>query len=923
MTLSRRSFLGTAAAALGGGVLASCKAKLPRYLVPQVVAPDDAVPGIARRYRTVCRACPAACGVTATVREGRAIKLEGSPDDPVGQGALCPRGQAAIEALYSETRLGKPRVGGREVPWDQAEAALVVGLKTALDRGQRVVVLTRPERGRLGALFGEWLAALGQPATQVVTFAPMDRPWLREGQQRAFGSAATPVLDLAAAKLVLSVGDDFVEEGSPVEHARALADQRAAGGRLVYVGPRLSLTAAAADQWISVEPGTETAFVLGLAHRVLELLGPAAAVPASVAEALRSRLAAYDPATVAARTRTSGVALSDLAGALARARPSLCVGPGRAVAGADAATLAEAVCVLNAILGNVGRTLRFLPDAPSPAGMDLAELARRAAAGEVGALVVHHADPLGYGAVYGELARALQRVPFVAAFANELDATASAAHVVLADHHFLESWSDVPSRPGVVAVQQPVMSPVLDTRAAADELVAAAQALGKTAGLPADPFADVVRHAYGEKDLERGNRISGATPVPVELASTALATAGEPPALRGPEAGFPLVLAPSFRHLDGLPTRSALLQELPDPLSGFAWTGWVEVHPATAAGLHVKPGDVVALESPAGRVELPAHVTTAIRAGALGVPVGDAMALLDGSGPIGLGMRVIARRTGAHVHRPTLEAGRTQHGRELARSVSRSSPRLPERAPLPSMYPPVEHPDHRWAMAIDLDRCTGCGACTAACYVENNLPVVGAIESQRGRSMSWLRVQAFVDERADGPAASFLPLGCQHCTSAPCESVCPTFATYHTKEGLNAQVYARCIGTRYCENNCPYGVRRFNFFDWPRTGTARLGLNPDVTVRERGVTEKCTLCVQRIRTAKEEAKCDGRALRDGEVVSACAATCPTRAIVFGDLKDPASEVSRLAADGRAYKLLEELNTDPGVFYLARRREGHA
>jgi molybdopterin-containing oxidoreductase family iron-sulfur binding subunit len=238
------------------------------------------------------------------------------------------------------------------------------------------------------------------------------------------------------------------------------------------------------------------------------------------------------------------------------------------------------------------------------------------------------------------------------------------------------------------------------------------------------------------------------------------------------------------------------------------------------------------------------------------------------------------------------------------------------------MYPPVEHPDHRWALAIDLDRCTGCGACTAACYVENNLPIVGAAEYGRGRSMSWLRIQAFVEERPGGAAASFLPLGCQHCTNAPCESVCPTFATYHTKEGLNAQVYARCVGTRYCENNCPYGVRRFNFFDWPRSAIAGLGLNPDVTVRERGVTEKCTLCVQRIRTAKEDAKVQGRPLRDGDVVSACAATCPTRAIVFGDLRDPASEVSRLAADGRAYQLLEELNTDPGVYYLARRGEAH-
>jgi molybdopterin-containing oxidoreductase family iron-sulfur binding subunit len=347
----------------------------------------------------------------------------------------------------------------------------------------------------------------------------------------------------------------------------------------------------------------------------------------------------------------------------------------------------------------------------------------------------------------------------------------------------------------------------------------------------------------------------------------------------------------------------------------------VELHPTTASALGVQAGDVVALDGPGGHVELPAHVTPAIRAGLVGVPVGDAIALLDPDGPIGLGVRVTASRTGLKrpIHLP--EEGRHQHGRELSRSVSRASPKLPPQDPLPSMYPAVEHPEHRWGLAIDLDRCTGCGACTAACYVENNLPIVGPEDVQRGRSMSWLKIQAFVDETPQGLEASFLPLGCQHCSNAPCEAVCPTFATYHTQEGLNAQIYARCIGTRYCENNCPYGVRRFNFSEWPRQGTSRLGLNPDVSIRDRGVSEKCSLCIHRIGEGEEQARLEGRKqIRDGEIVSACAATCPTRAIVFGDLKDPGSEIARRAADGRAYKLLGELNTEPGVVYLARRRE---
>jgi molybdopterin-containing oxidoreductase family iron-sulfur binding subunit len=921
MSLTRRTFLGSAVGVLGVGLLEGCQEKLPRYLVPHSAPPEDAIPGVARFYRTVCRECPAACGATVRVREGRAVKMEGSGEHPVSLGALCPAGHAAIERLYTPTRLGKPLLGGRETGWEQAEAALTDGLKRALDAGKRVVVVTRPERGQLGALLGTWLTALGQPASQLVTFDPMERRWLAEGQRRAFGTQAAATHDLAGARLLLSIGDDFVEEGSPVEAARALADQRAAGGRSVYVGPRLSLTAASADEWLSVEPGTELFLVLGLIRQVLDRPGGRAASAPALLDGLRARLAPYDAASVAARTGLAKATLVELAGSLATSTPSLVVGPGRAVAGGDAAALAEAVLVLNAVLGNLGTTLRFLAAPAAATAMGLAELERLATAGEIGAVILHHADPLGFGPTHASLGKALALVPFVAAFVNELDASARQAHLVLADHHFLESWSDVSPRPGVLGVQQPVMTPVLGTRAAADELLVAARALGRTAGLPEGSFAEVVRQAFTATEIEHGLRTQAVTPVTVRLQPGALSQLPAPAPLRGPAGGLALVVAPTIRHLDGRTPRSALLQELPDPLSGYSWTGWVELHPTTAATLQVKAGDVVALHGPGGRVDLPAHVTRTIRAGVAGVPVGDATALLDGNGPIGLGVRVSAVPTGLRrpLHLP--EAGRQQHGQELARSVRRDAPNLPPQAPLPSMYPPVIHPERRWGLAIDLDRCTGCGACTAACYVENNLPIVGAEDMQRGRSMSWLRIQAFVDETPAGPEASFLPLGCQHCTNAPCEAVCPTFATYHTQEGLNAQVYARCIGTRYCENNCPYGVRRFNFFEWPRQGNAGLGLNPDVSVRDRGVTEKCSLCIHRIGAAEEEARVDGRQrLRDGEVISACAATCPTRAIVFGDLKDPESEIARRAADGRAYKLLGELNTEPGVVYLARRRE---
>jgi molybdopterin-containing oxidoreductase family iron-sulfur binding subunit len=380
-----------------------------------------------------------------------------------------------------------------------------------------------------------------------------------------------------------------------------------------------------------------------------------------------------------------------------------------------------------------------------------------------------------------------------------------------------------------------------------------------------------------------------------------------------------------------LPPVGALLQEIPDTLTRIAWSGWVEMHPATAAKLGAENGDLVTLDASPGSIELPAFVTLSVREGVVAVPIGYVAPLVQARTPaqpgappggpgLGFSTRVQARRTGRTAALFPKADDRSQRARPLARTVSRASPKLPVLQPNPSMYPPVEHPNHRWGLAIDLDRCNGCGACVAACYVENNNPIVGALEVSRGRDMSWLHIQSFIDSTSEGPTISVLPVGCQHCTNAPCEQVCPAYATYHTREGLNAMVYARCVGTRYCENNCPYSARSFNFFDHPRDPRASLALNPDVTVRERGVTEKCTLCIQRIRAAEEQAKFEGRPVRDGEIVPACASTCPARAMVFGDLKDPSSEISRLAADGRAYRLLEELNTQPGVVYLARCRD---
>lgn len=917
--VTRRKFLGTTVGAgAGAALLGGCSEKAARYLIPYVIPPDDSVPGLSRYYRTVCRECPASCGATVRTREGRAIKLEGNPDHPASRGALCARGQAAIEGLYDPDRLGRPLLSSRsngtqeEVGWDQAERELAARLQRCLDAHQQVWLLSRPETGSLGALFGAWLGALGQSAEQVVTFDPTAPHWAREAARRAFGVDDTPIVEFSRARMLLSIGADFLEEPGCVENARSFQELRASqpDARFVYVGPRLSLTAASADEWMSVRPGTEIDLVLSLVHLAVQRGGEAH-------ERLRARVAAYAPDAVSRRTGLAPHVIRRIGRELDAG--GLCIGPGRAVAGDNAAELAAAIYVLDALSGSLGHAIGFLQPAEAavPAGAPLSRLIEAAADRQVGALLVHHADPFHFADALPGFEEAARRIGFIAAFGNELDDTARRARLVLPDHHFLESWGDLSVRPGVTGIQQPAMTPVRETRAAPDVLIDVMRRMGKTSvDIPEEgDFGQVLRSKYSTEDLARGGVFVEAARRTVSLVDDPLPAQLGSAWVRGPRDWPMLVLTPSLCGPEG----PELLNEIPDPVTTISWSGWAELHPRTARRLGAETGDVVRLESRGATLELPAYVWPGIREDAVAVPASFASALyrtgLDPTfGLVGPARVVPLGRRAALAIAPDSQQGR---GLALESDDLDEEPPHPHRAL--SIVPQHEHPEHRWGLVVDLDRCTGCGACIAACQIENNSPVVGPEQTALNRRMSWLRVDRFLEGTAEEPVLRFLPVMCQHCCKAPCEIVCPAYATYHTDEGINAQIYNRCVGTRYCENNCPYQVRSFNWFDWHRPRPANLSVNPDVVVRERGVSEKCSFCIQRIRAVEEQAKFEGRPIRDGEVAPACAQTCPSRALVFGDLADHGSEVSRLHRDPRAYRLLEHLNTEPGVTYLARRR----
>jgi molybdopterin-containing oxidoreductase family iron-sulfur binding subunit len=1029
--VDRRGFfriVGTGSAA--AAVAAGC-GKTTEAILPYVVPPEHLVVGVPTWFATVCRECPAGCGVLAKAREGRVVKVEGNPDHPVNRGALCARGQAGLLATYDPDRIGRPRVregsGWRTVPVADAVALLAEKLAAARQAGPgRIAMITQLETGTLGQLMDDWLRALG--GRPRVAYEPFAQEALRAGSRAAFGRDAVPHYAFEEARTVLSLGADYLEtwlspvgQAAGMRAAHALRDGRAA--RVIHVEPRYSMTAAAADEWIDNAPGTEALIALALLRIVMdERLHPA--LPARDAEALAGAARAVE---VEAAARASGVPaarLRALAAALAQGSPSLVVTGGVAASGPGAAAAATAVHLLNYALGNVGRTVRFGPDAAigrASRTADLLALVRAMAQGEIAVLLVKDANPAFTLPAKAGFAEALAKVPFVVSLSTQADETTALAHLVIPDLTPLESWGDYAAREGVLGLLQPAMAPVpavgprredaldlllrrrgesfggVETRSTGDLLLEVGRTVvpGSDKGpFAAGTFAEHLRavwrdiakiaapgvpfEAFWEEALRRGGLWREVAPARVAL-QAGVRVPLEAPALEGPADGEALLVVPSTRYYDGRGANRVWLHEVPDPMTQVVYDAWVEVPAETAGRLGIARGDVVRVQSPHGEVEVPAWVSDTLRPGTVAIPTGLGHTALGrwardvgvspyrllpaeadpaSGGPRWLSVRVTLTRTGRRAKLAT-PAGVTEvdHQRDILETIDLAAAvaaekggQPPEHANLPSMYPDVKYPDHRWGLVVDLDACTGCQACVVACQVENNIPIVGKGDIDYGRSLHWLRVERWWDRGGAGggpgghaaggllapreahaaeaaaarPQARFLPMMCQHCEVAPCEPVCPVFAAYHTAEGLNGQVYNRCVGTRYCGNNCPYVVRRFNWYryDWPAPMT--LALNPDVNVRDRGVMEKCTMCIHRIVAGKSAAKDAKRRVRDGEIETACQQTCPTRAITFGDLKDPESRVSRLSASPRGYHVLGELGTRPAVTYLKKiLREGHA
>jgi anaerobic selenocysteine-containing dehydrogenase/Fe-S-cluster-containing dehydrogenase component len=973
--LSRRSFLKLAATAGAAAAIPGCQ-PAARKLIPYVVPDENVIPGVPAFYATTCSECPAGCGLVARIREGRVIKLEGNPVDPVSQGSICARGQAALEGLYNPDRLAHPqrrRGDGRleTIGWDEAIRTFNDHLTAAAKAGKdRVAFIGTSQGPTLDKIAGLWATTF--QSSRVVFYEALDAEPAHAAAQACFGRRDLPAYRIDKAEALISFGADFLETwNSPVELARQYATFRAPAwrrgtltiGRSAYVGPFMNLTAAKCDEWIAVAPGAEATLAFGLLN-VLLRQGWVSDKSGVDLDALKSFVAAYDPAAVSARTGVPREALTRIGEWFGQAEGSV------ALAGTDDQQTHVAAFILNAVTNNIGNTVLFFDDSPpQPTSRpeDVNTLVEAMRQKQVDVLVVAGGNPLYSMPPAARLRDAVKQVPFVVWMGGVPDETAELANLLMPIHHPLESWRDTAPRAGLHGLGQPVMQPVFDSQALGDLLLSSAHLGGGASAkrVPWENAADAVSASWQElqtkvapkeaaagfwdKVRREGGFFEEAKASTVSL-NPAVLKPGPPPAV--PAAGeLTLVAFPHIFFYDGRGADKPWLQEIPEPVTQIVWDTWVAIHPDTARklGLPVERRPVATLKagshiaeftSAHGTIEAPVYVTEYVKPDVIAVPIGQGHTALGrwakdrGANPWSvlppglLRVAVKARPTGneRNLIRPLGSSDMMRRSlvesislEELAKGIVPSEEEL--QAPEPyEMYAPFKYPTHMWGMTIDVNACTGCSACVAACYAENNVAVVGREGVDRGRIMSWIRTERYFpprDKADKAPLMYIMPMLCQQCAQAPCEPVCPVFAAYHTEEGLNGQNYNRCIGTRYCENNCPYKVRRFNWFDYDWPEPLNLQLNPDVTTRTAGVMEKCTFCMQRIVAAEINAKVEERPLTDGEIVPACAQACPTRAISFGDMNEPNSAMMKRRRENklRNYRALDDLNTRPAIVYL--------
>lgn len=952
---SRRDFLkvmgfGTAAA------MTACTRVQVEKAIPYVVQPEEIVPGKAFYYASTCGGCATGCGILVKTREGRPIKIEGNPDSPVGRGGLCAVGQAGVLELYDSGRLQAPVVAGKAASWQTLDDEFTKQLRDIESSGGQIRLLTASITSpSTKQILADYLSAHATAKHVVYDAVPVSG--LIAAHEKSMGKRILPHFHFDKAKVIASFGADFLGTWiSPVEFtkqytsSRKVSGQNAAQAKMshhVQFESAFSLTGANADVRVAIKPSEEGVLVLALLDAVLKAKGQTGLSGLPDLDAVQSK------------------AIQDLARQLVNHEAQSLV-----VSGSNDINTQLAVLKLNDVLGNYGHTLHTSHPSNQMQGVDqdFVTLLTEMEAGQVAALVLVDANPV-YSHPWGErFAAALKKVQVTASVVDRLDETASLVHFVAPHHHYLESWNDAEPLVGSYQLSQPTIPNVYDTRETGETLLKWLGQGGSYLDYVKSYWQKNIFPQLGGIDFDYFWRMSlktGAVSVAdqgdkskasfeFDLSSVVVSLISGYQKAKSAQ-GLEVVFYESVNLRDGQMANNPWLQELPDPISKVTWDNYVSVGVTQAREMGLKQEDVVNLTVAGKTLALPVYLQPGQAYGTVAVALGYGR---TAAGKVGNGVGknaypLVSLADGGRgyaVAGATLsKTGQTQplaqtqthyslEGRPHYRETTLSQFQKDAGAGNHEHHPEMvmlweEHKKegHAWGMAVDLNACTGCSACLVGCQAENNVAVVGRDEVAMRREMHWLRIDRyFVGNNVDNPEVAFQPMMCQHCGNAPCESVCPVAATVHSQDGLNQQVYNRCVGTRYCGNNCPYKVRRFNWFNYAlnerfdyymNDNTGRLVLNPDVVVRSRGVMEKCSMCVQRIQDEKNVARAEDRLVQVDQIKTACQQSCPADAIVFGDLNDDKGRLVNLlkANQKRNYHVLEEVNTRPVVSYFTKVR----
>ncbi len=967
---ARREFLKLMGASLALGSF-GCVRRPAQKIVPYAKAPIEIIPGIANYYTSSYVDSIEGFGTIVKTREGRPIKIEGNPDHPSNLGSLSARANAHVLSVWDPDRLNGPKKNLQnqkksnrdtiEASWEKVDKEIPDLLKEG-----KVAVLT----GRMSS------PTARQALTDFCSAYKAD--WLlweatglesaALGQKQSFGRSSFAAPQLDKARYVVSIDCDFLGTYlAPTEFTKKFSAARSPSGdmtKLVSFESLVSLTGLNADERYRIKPSQQVSVVLGL---LAELINTQKVSRFASDSKVSSALQKYSNA--AAELNIPKAAFKKIAEDLWRNRGKSAVLAGGMVTQTEnAAELQAAVNFLNAALENDTNSFdgRLSTAGRMTTSQDLEQLVKGIQSGRYQTVIIYKSNPVYSAPADLKVTEALRKAKTVIYIEDRMDETGQISDYVLAVNHPVEAWSDAEIQAGVYSIQQPTLRPLYNSRSFEDNMI---QWSKKSEHVPArmKDVADAYEYLrnYWKTDIfpkaktgdfeTAWDQLLQTGVVNTKTSTTNSSHAPDlTPAFKEikKQSGYELALFMTVGLADGTLANVSWLQEFPDPVTKICWDNYVCFSPSDAKKEKLKEGDMIKLTVGEQTVTAPIHIQPGQSDGVLGLAVGYGR---TGFGKIannvgvnayplssfknGLtvysGLNAKFEKTGEKYELAATQDHHSMEGREivieatLAQYKKNPSANI-HREKIRSIWSEHQYPEYKWGMVIDLNTCTGCSACVIACQSENNIPTIGKKYVLKGREMHWIRIDRYYTGTPEEPQAVFQPMTCQHCDNAPCETVCPVLATVHSDEGTNDMIYNRCVGTRYCSNNCPYKVRRFNWFNYVKTVEKPLhnALNPEVTVRSRGVMEKCTFCTHRIQEVKQAAKLQDRKVHDGEVKTACQQTCPANAITFGNLKDPESAVAKLFHSERNYAVLGELNTQPALHYLSKIRnaetghEGH-